>query len=62
QKAYGLPEEVSDEGSFYLNPIYSTKPVLTTMDVKSSFQMGVKLMLLWKAMMLFILMAKLPKL
>ncbi|WP_208950509.1 hypothetical protein, partial [Rahnella sp. ChDrAdgB13] len=23
---YGLPEEVGDEGSFYLNPIYSTKP------------------------------------
>jgi hypothetical protein len=26
QKVYGLSEEVGDEGSFYLNPIYSTKP------------------------------------
>ena len=26
QKAYELPEKVSDEGGFYLNPIYSTKP------------------------------------
>lgn len=23
---YGLPEEVSDEERFYLNPIYSTNP------------------------------------
>ena len=25
-ETYGLPEKVSDEGSFYLDPIYSTSP------------------------------------
>lgn len=28
QRVYGLPKEVSDERMFYLNPIYSTNPLI----------------------------------